>query len=1185
MNDFTHLHLHTQYSLLDGAILIDKLIPKAQEYGMKALAITDHGAMHGIVDFYNACKKAGIKPVIGCEAYISPTSRFHKEYSRGDTSNYHLILLAENNIGLQNLRTLMSKAQLEGFYMRPRIDKELLREHHEGIIALSACLGGEIPQKIMHSTYAEARDAALEYQEIMGKGNYFLEIQQNGIPEQLTVNTQLANISRETGIPLVATCDCHYLDKGDHESHTVLMCIQTATTISHPNRMETASEELYFKSPKEMYDAFAAHPEALENTVKIAERCNVEIEFGKLHLPSYAVPEGYTAESYFRYLAKKGLEERLEAVPAEKHDEYRNRLEMELDVIVLKGYDGYFLIVWDFINYARENGISVGPGRGSGAGSLVAYSMRITDIDPIVLNLLFERFINPERPSLPDFDIDFCIKRRDEVIKYVREKYGNDMVAQIVTFGRLSGRGVIRDVSRVLEIPLNVADKLAKMIPETPGMTLTNALSIDPSIAPAYEAVPEGKLLLRHALKLEGLLRQAGMHAAGVVIADKPLVDYVPLCRGKDKEVLAQYEKGLLEDLGLVKFDFLGLANLTIIDDALRRIKKECDPNFDIAKIPFDDKDVYEMLSNGDSTGVFQLESDGMRRLMKKLQPNVLEDIIALNALFRPGPIGSGMLDDFCDRKHGVQAISYPLPELEPILRETYGVILYQEQVMQIARTVAGYSLGAADILRRAMGKKDAKVMEQQESIFIDGSEKMNIPGARKLGYNVDRAREIFHLMEKFANYGFNKSHSAAYAVIAYQTAYLRCKYPAQFLAAAMSLDDVKLEKITPYIDDAQRLGINVNPPNINKSGLVFEHSEGTIWFGLQAIKNVGSIAAEQIIAERDKNGPYKSLYNLTSRVDLRTANKKVLESLIHAGAFDCFGKNRCQHLQVLEACIEQGGRKQKMREQGIMSIEQFLFDDEEEEEASEYYPDVEEMPDSALLALEKSVLSIYFTSHPVRAVAELAGGAFDSAEKVLEMPGDRPVKVLGLVKSVRKLLANKNNPKKKIENMASFILEDLTGTVEAVAFPRTYAEIMHLLEPESLVVVEGNWKRKDERASIEVQHVYPVADALEKYAKCFLLNLPLTGLDKGDAGRLFGIFQQNAGELPVILHLVRDDGYISEIKLKNTGVKPTETFLRQVAEHYGKSYAILTDESPEANEPFYKFEQFYIEEPECEAI
>lgn len=1187
--DFVHLHLHTQYSLLDGAILIDKLIPRAKELGMKSVAITDHGVMYGVIDFYKACKGAGIKPILGCEAYISPGSRFDREYTRGQTSNYHLILLAENQQGFQNLIKLATAAQLEGFYSRPRIDKEILEQYHEGIIAMSACLGGEIPQKILNASYAEARDTALEYERIMGKGNFFLEIQQNGIPEQTIVNQQLKNISDETGIPLVATCDCHYLNKGDDSSHTALMCIQTASTMDNPNRMETSSTELYFKSQREMEESFINFPGAVENSAKIADRCHVEIEFGNLHLPQYDVPEGYTTEEeYFRYLSKKGLEDRLTKlkIPHDQHKIYCDRLEMEMQIIALKGYVGYFLIVWDFIHYARSQGIPVGPGRGSGAGSLVAYALTITDIDPIKLKLLFERFLNPERPSLPDFDIDFCVRRREDVIKYVRSKYGEERVAQVVTFGKLLGRGIVRDVCRVMNIPLVTADKLAKSIPDTPGMTMTKALGSDPTIKLAFKELENGDELLRHCINLEGLLRQTGIHAAGVVIADKPLTEYVPLSRGKEGEVLVQYEKDWLEKLGLFKFDFLGLANLTIIADAIQRIHKECDPNFDLELIPYDDPEIYQMLSRGESTGVFQLESDGMRSLMKRLQPTVLEDIIAVNALFRPGPIGSGMLGEFCDRKHGLHEIIYPLPVLEPILKETYGVIVYQEQVMEIARTVAGYTLGSADVLRRAMGKKDKKEMDKQRNVFIEGDEKLGIPGARKMGFDVKAAGDIFDLMEKFAEYGFNKSHSAAYAILAYQTAYLRNKFPAQFLAAAMSLDDIKLEKIIPYIDDARSMGIEVRPPDINKSGAAFEHINGTIWFGLRAIKNVGWQAVEDIIKERDTNGPFKNIFNLCERVDLRTANKKVMESLIYAGAMDCFGPNRRQHLQVLESAIEQGQRKMKMKEQGLMSIEEFLFADEEQEE--EYiYPDVPEMPDSELLAAEKAVLSFYFTSHPVAKIAGFAGALFDTADQANNAPDGTAMKVMGLIKSVKRLLTNKNDPNKKKENMAAFTIEDLTGVTEAVIFPRNYVEYIHLLEPETLIVAEGVWKRNGDRASLQVSRILTFMEAIESYSKGLYLQLP-SDFSVKDAKQLYGLFINHHGNMHVMLGLPpHPDGYTLELKLGlNFSIKPSDELFTQLRALCGENNISLISDAPKDTNLF-KFEQFYIDEPveEGEAV
>jgi DNA polymerase-3 subunit alpha len=1171
--NFTHLHLHTQYSLLDGAILIDKLIPRLKEMGMTSCAITDHGAMYGVVDFYKQCKDAGIKPIIGCEFYISPTKRTDKEYTRGQTSNYHLILLAENNIGFANLRKLATIAQLEGFYSRPRIDKEVLAAHSEGIIALSACLGGEIAQKLVTSDYADARDAALEYETIMGKGNFFLELQHNGIPEQTIVNAGLENIARETGIALVATCDCHYLNKGDHDSHEVLMCIQMGAVIGRGRYMETASEDLYVKSPEEMALSFASTPEALANTQKIADRCEVSIEFGGAHMPDYEVPAGFTQDSYMTSIAEDGLAKRLAKVAPIEHETYKKRLEMELDVIRQKGYVGYFLIVWDFINYAREKGIRVGPGRGSGAGSLVAYSMKITDIDPIKMNLLFERFLNPERPSMPDFDIDFCVRRRGEVIDYVSQKYGSERVSQISTFGKLSGRGIVRDVCRVLDIPLMIADKLAKAIPSTPGITFSKAIKENPEIEKLFRTVEKGEELLKHCANLEGLLRQSGMHAAGIVIADKSLVEYVPLANGKDGEVVAQYEMKLLDKLGLVKFDFLGLANLTIIDEALERIHRQVDPDFDLDAIPYDDKAIYEMLSRGESTGVFQFESDGMRRLMKKLQPSVLEDLIALNALYRPGPINGGMLDDFCDRKHGIQQISYALPELEPILKETYGIIVYQEQVMEISRAVAGYSLGAADILRRAMGKKDLKEMERQKQIFINGDESKGIAGAKNLGVNIKIAADIFDLMEKFAEYGFNKSHSAAYAVVAYQTAYLRCKYPAQFLSACMSSEQATTESIALYIDDARSVGLAVRTPNINKSVAAFDYGDGAIWFGLRSVKGVGEKAASAIVDER-KNGAYKSFYNFCSRIDLHTVNKKAIEALIYAGAFDSFGKNRQQLLQVLEPCMEQGQRKQKMKEHGIQSIEDFLFDETDEADDDEFYPDVPEMSDGELLSHEKAVLSMYFTSHPIQEALKLANNSFGTTAGALRSADGEAVMVLALIKSVRKLRTNKNRDDKPSEDMASLVLEDLEGTVEAVAFPRTYKVCAPKILEEAIVVVEGEWNVRGDRSSIQVKDIHTLEEALERYTKGLELSLELISLDTKLADQLYSLVNKYTGGMPLRLKISNND-YALDITLpEKFSVKPCSEFFAEMKTLFGSGCLQVLADEQYANK--YVFEQFY---------
>ncbi|MDR2870329.1 MAG: DNA polymerase III subunit alpha [Deferribacteraceae bacterium] len=1186
--NFTHLHLHTQYSLLDGAILIDKLIPRLKDMGMISCAITDHGSMYGVVDFYKQCTKAGIKPIIGCEFYISPTTRFEREYTRGQVSNYHLILLAENDIGFANLRILATKAQLEGFYFRPRIDKELLEAHSEGIIALSACLGGEIPRRIMTAGYADARDAALEYERIMGKGNFFLELQHNGIPEQDVVNAGLLNIAEETGIPLVGTCDCHYLNKGEHDSHEVLMCVQMQAVLGNGRHMETASEELYVKSPEEMVAAFAKTPEAIENTQKIADRCNVTMEFvkeGQGHMPIYEVPQGFTQDSYMTHIAEDGLKTRLQDVPESEHESYHKRLAAELTVIRQKGYVSYFLIVWDFINYAREQGIRVGPGRGSGAGSLVAYSMRITDVDPMKMKLFFERFLNPERPSMPDFDIDFCVRRRGEVIDYVSKKYGADHVSQISTFGKLSGRGIVKDVCRVLDIPLDIAGKFSNMIPSTPGMTFSKALKENPDIAKAFLTIDKGEDLLKHCTNLEGLLRQSGMHAAGIVITDKPIVEYAPLARGKDGEVIVQYEMKLLEDIGLVKYDFLGLANLTIIDEALDRIRRQVDPNFDLAKIPYDDKAVYDMLSRGESTGVFQFESDGMRRLMKKLQPSVLEDLIALNALYRPGPINGGVLDDFCDRKHGIQKIVYALPELEPILKETYGIIVYQEQVMEISRAVAGYSLGAADLLRRAMGKKKVEEMAVQKRIFIDGDEAKGIAGARKLGFNVKTAGEIFDLMEKFAEYGFNKSHSAAYAVVAYQTAYLRCKYPAQFLSACMSSEQATTESLVLYIEDARGVGLDVRTPDINKSGVQFDYNEDAIWFGLRSVKGVGEKAANAIVEERVKHGAYKSFYNFCDRIDLHTANKKALEALIYAGAFDCFGKRRSQLLAVLESCMEQGQRKQKMKEHGIQSIEDFLFADEEEQDSvdDEFYPDTPELPDRELLSQEKAMLSMYFSSHPVLEAEKLSNKSFGTTAGALKSNDGDELTVLAMIKSVKKLRTNKNNENKPSEDMAVLVLEDMVGTVEAVAFPRTYKAYLSKMEAEQVVVVEGKWSVRGDRASIQINDIYTLEEALERCTKGLELSMELSALSLTEVDTLYKLVSQYTGSMPLRLKISNKD-YSLDIPLASKfSIKPSEDFLNHMKRQYGAGCCRVLADERYADK--YNFEPYYTEMDYAEMI
>lgn len=1147
--EFVHLHLHTQYSLLDGAIKINDLVDKIKEHESKAVAITDHGTMYGIVDFYKKAKSADIKPILGCEVYVAPDSRRNKTYERGDERNHHFVLLAENDKGLANLRVLASKAQLEGFFYRPRIDKEILAEYSEGIIGLSACLAGEIPRAIMRGDLPHAVKTAELYRDILGKDNFFLEIQDNGMPEQIQVNRQLIKMSKEMGIPLVATNDCHYLEKGDHLSHEVLMCIQTQSVLSSPNRMEIHTDQLWVKSPEEMWLSFKDVPDALTNTVAIAERCETAIEFGNLHLPEYDVPESFTIDSYLEHLSKEGLREKLQYIPETYHKEYYDRLAMEINIIVMKGFAGYFLIVWDFINFARTQKIPVGPGRGSGAGSLVAYCLGITDVDPIRFNLLFERFLNPERASMPDFDIDFCVNGREAVIRYVREKYGDERVAQIITFGQLLGRGSVRDVGRVLEVPLKDVDKLAKAIPEIPGMTINKALKTDSDLASAFNEIEKGPEILRHAQKLEGLLRNAGMHAAGIVISDKPLTNYVPLCRGQAEEVVTQFEKDTLEQVGLVKFDFLGLKNLTIIDQAIKKVQEVHGIQIDIQKLDFNDTKTYEMLSAGDTTGVFQLESEGMKNLLKKLRPECIEDVIALVALYRPGPIGSGMLDSFVRRKHGEETIDYPLEELVPILEETYGIIVYQEQVMQIAQIVGGYSLGNADILRRAMGKKSASLMEEHKNIFINGDESMGVAGAIKRGFSAEKAEELFNLMEKFADYGFNKSHSAAYGIVAYQTAWLKANYSVEYMAALLSCELDKGEKVVSFKEEAEKMGIQVLPPDINESCKDFSIKDAQIRFGMGAIKNVGFLAIDSIIEKREE-APYTSIYDLCERIDLRLANKKVLESLIKAGALDSFGKNRRQHLQVLENAIEQGQRKQKMKEQGIMSIEDFLNEDDEKKAQEEDYPNVEEMPENELLIFEKEVLGFYVTNHPLARYSAVLDTFTVSSKDLAEKDDDAFAIAGGMVKAVKHHIT-----KSKQEKMAFITLEDMLGEIDVLVFPKMYAENVRFMEEDKIIVIKGRVSKKDDRLSFKAEEIIEPDESVEKLTEKIVIKINTISYSEERLKSLKQLFNKHQGETPLLIEVEMQSRFKVTMQLdEEFKLKPSFELFSDIESIFGEN-------------------------------
>ena len=1194
---FVHLHLHTQYSALDGAIKIKKLASSLKEKGMNACAITDHGVMHGIIDFYTTMKKEGIKPILGSEFYISPGSRHDKKdfYKQGDDTNYHLVLLAENNTGLQNLYKLSTIGYLEGFYRKPRIDKEVLQQYSEGIIALSACLGGEISRKFLKSGYEAALNAALEYDKILGRGNYFLEIQENGIPEQKIVNNQLIQISKETGIPLVATCDSHYLNKDDYSSHNILMKIQlgqigdekrkarlkplelerktqapnlegdvngylareddldelsrsTSDTLdpaimhSRGGNMDYSSM-LYVKSVDEIYHDFSYCLEAVKNTVKIAERCNVDITFGVNHLPQYEVPEGYTLESYFRELAENGLRKRLEKVPEEKHPVYWERLNYELDIIIMKGFDAYFLIVWDFINYSRQNNIPVGPGRGSGAGSLVAYSLTITDLDPIYFNLFFERFLNPERVSMPDFDIDFCVKGREEVIKYVTNKYGADRVSQIVTFGTLKPKNAVRDVCRVYDTPLVEVNKLAKSIPDSPSITtFEKAYEADPELHDRFKNIEHGEEIRKHCENLEGLIRQVGMHAAGVVIADKPLVEYAPLSKGPKGEVIVQFEKNAAESVGLIKFDFLGLKNLTIIDDAVSRIHATIDKDFDVNHLPLDDKDVFEMLQKGDTSGVFQLESAGMKSLLKKLRPTVFEDIIAANALYRPGPIDSGMLDSFIRRKHGEEEVEYPFEEIESILKETYGVIVYQEQVMQIAQVLGGYSLGAADNLRRAMGKKKKEEMEKNRGIFLYGDETGSIPGVKNLGKDVQKASDLYDLIDKFAGYGFNKSHSAAYAYIAYQTAYLKLKYSKEYMSALLSISMDNVDDVVKYIEECRRMGINILPPNINKSYYDFRVEGNGIRFGLGAIKSVGEIAIESFIIEREKNGEYKSVYDLCNRMDFKSAaNKKTIEAFIYSGTLDCFGKTRQQNASVYLSALEVASNKAKDKEKGFGSILDFISD-----ERDEYYPEAKEIAKKELLKREKEILGFYYTDHPLREYAGYIESFAENMEIVKTMRSENEVLVCGMIKSVKHHITKKNK-----EKMAFLELEDSINSLEVVVFPRVYADnVMHLSE-DNIVVIQGVFTPNPDNekgGSLSARKIMTLGQALEENTHKLKITLDTKKSSPDKIFQIKTLLTRFKGGLEVNVELVMENqNRVSLSVVEDLYVKPDVEFLEHL--------------------------------------
>ena len=957
--NFTHLHVHTEYSLLDGSNKIKEYVDRVKELGMDSAAITDHGVMYGCIDFYKACKAADINPIMGCEVYVAPGSRFDKEVGSGEDRYYHLVLLAENNQGYSNLMKIVSKSFVEGFYYKPRVDLSLLREYHEGLIALSACLAGEVARYLTRGMYEEGKQAALRYEEIFGKGNFFLELQDHGIPDQQTVNQQLLRMHQETEIDLVATNDVHYTYAEDEAPHDILLCIQTGKKLTDENRMRYEGGQYYVKSPQEMANLFPYAEEALENTYKIAQRCHVEIEFGVTKLPKYDVPEGYSSWEYLNKLCFEGLEERYNPVTPE----LKERLNYELNTIQTMGYVDYFLIVWDFIKYARDHGIMVGPGRGSAAGSLVSYTLGITKLDPIRYDLLFERFLNPERVSMPDIDVDFCYERRQEVIDYVVRKYGKDRVVQIVTFGTLAARGVIRDVGRVLDMPYAQVDSIAKMIPAELNITIDLALKKNPELAQIYEDDPQIHHLIDMAKRLEGLPRHTSMHAAGVVISQKDVDEYVPLSRAADGTITTQFTMTTLEELGLLKMDFLGLRTLTVIQNAVELVEKDTGVRLDMDSIDYDDKKVLDSLGTGKTDGVFQLESGGMKSFMKELKPQNLEDVIAGISLYRPGPMD--FIPQYIRGKNHPETITYDCPQLEPILKPTYGCIVYQEQVMQIVRSLGGYTLGRSDILRRAMSKKKAAVMERERQNFVYGNEEEGVPGCIRNGIDEKVANKIYDNMIDFAKYAFNKSHAAAYAVVSYQTAYLKYYYPVEFMAALMTSVIDNPGKVSEYIFTCRNMGIEILPPDINYGETAFSVDHGAIRYALSAIKSIGRSVINDIVKERQEGGLFTSMKDFVTRMNGREINKRVLENFIKAGAFDCLEGNRRQKMLVYPLILDHAVQEKKNTMAGQISL--FDLVGEEDKKAYEIQmPDVKEYDQETLLNFEKEVLGIYISGHPL---------------------------------------------------------------------------------------------------------------------------------------------------------------------------------------------------------------------------
>ncbi len=1073
--EFTHLHVHTEYSLLDGSSKIKEITSRAKELGMKSLAITDHGVMYGVIDFYKAAKEVGIKPILGCEVYVAPGSRFDKQPGESESRYYHLVLLAENNTGYKNLMKIVSRGFTEGFYYKPRVDYEVLEQFHEGIIALSACLAGEVQRYLARGMYDAGCEAAKRYEGIFGKGNFFLELQDHGIPEQKYVNPQLIRMSQELGIDLVCTNDVHYTYAQDADAHDILLCIQTGKKVTDENRMRYDGGQYYLKSPEEMAELFPYAPQALENTCKIAERCNVEIEFGVTKVPHFEVPQGFDSWTYLNHLCNEGMKRRYPDADEEK----KKRLEYELSVIHKMGYVDYFLIVWDYINYAKTHGIAVGPGRGSAAGSIVSYCLGITDIDPIKYSLIFERFLNPERVSMPDIDVDFCYERRQEVIDYVVEKYGKDCVVQIVTFGTMAARAVIKDVGRVLDLPYAMVDNIAKMVPREIGITIDKAIQENPDLRNAYENDAQVHDLIDKSKRLEGLPRHASMHAAGVLISQKAVDEYVPVATGADGAVVAQFVMTTLEELGLLKMDFLGLRTLTVIQDAEKLARKK-NPEFSIDNINYEDKNVYDMISTGKCEGIFQLESAGMKNFMKELKPQSIEDLIAGISLYRPGPMD--FIPQYIKGKNNPGDITYDCPMLEPILKPTYGCIVYQEQVMQIVRDLAGYSLGRSDLVRRAMSKKKTSVMEKERQNFIYGNPEENVPGCISNGIDEKTANKIYDDMIDFAKYAFNKSHAACYAVVAYQTAYLKTYYPVEFMAALMTSVVDNTDKVAGYIYACRQMNIQMLPPDVNTSDMEFSVEDNAIRFGLSAVKSLGRPTIKAIIDERNKSR-FTSMQDFISRL-YTDLNKRTLENLIKSGAFDTFGNNRRQMMSVYARMLDNEAKQGKDAISGQMS----LFDLVDESEKSQFeikMPDVSEYTKEDILAFEKEVLGVYVSGHPLDEYAAMWKKHISAMSTDFELDdetGEPKVKVDSKATIGGMIMAKSVKPTKTGQLMAYLTIEDLVGTVEVIVFPRTFSTYRNIIEGTDKLFITGRVNANaDENAKLICESVVPFEDVPRK--------------------------------------------------------------------------------------------------------